>query len=487
VADDEIPNPDLSGFSQPTLWGDLTAGQLYAFAAVIIGEIGHATPPERVPLTILDAMGWDPVIRLAEAASTAPIRDTSIYYVMHKDPGWRALHQAWLEPILPKILGAAAAAYCWGSIPIVMEWKAGPLSARVSSDDGTKERSVRRGIFYRYDDVFDLHPAEAVVRADKETGRRLEELVVGTRTYGADRAFVAVYGREFGRWIGRGARRIAYRAWYRDQMVSLWHGRYLERSVDAPRIGRAPAGKVKVEGTDVQATNILTAALMSLKNGSAASLPSGRDANGNLLWDVSVLDLPDRSDVWEKALNRNDALKLLAYLVPPTTVGAEEATFSGGRIPADVYVEFVQSLANWVASDVITPILRVVHLANGGDPDDAPTCHANDLPRRRQKLLLDVFGMVANVERVLKDGRAVTMAELVGDELLRQLGLPMRSIAEAARAPRAAPGDVPAGSGTPGRPKSASGEREERRENARTEEGEQSVGKRGEGAGQGGT
>jgi hypothetical protein len=184
------------------------------------------------------------------------------------------------------------------------------------------------------------------------------------------------------------------------------------------------------------------------------------------------MQLPDRSDVWEKAFNRYDVRKLTASLVPASTVGMEDATFASARVPATVFVDFVQANARYVAAE-LSKIVAKVHRVNHKTGTPAPEILAYELPQAKRKLLLEVFRTVATVDRQVAEGKTVTLAEMIDDDLITQLGLPKRPVEEAAREKQ----EPPAGGGfPPGRPKDATGEREDRRDSAREPEGEDATG-----------
>lgn len=470
-----VPVVDMSGFEHP-LW--LNAATSVGLAAVTLDQIGPGTRPEHVPWSVIEAMGWDPVIYAGEQAATCTVQTPSLYYVRHDDPAIVAETDEWLRPLLPRLLPMIARAYAYGAVPIVFDWGVEDLAVKVQAPGAEKPRTRNLPGHVHYVDAFDLWPGD--VQLDLDPAGRLRNLVAApNRTYNAGRTHVAVWDRRWGRWIGYGSRRRAYADWYEGLMVTLWRGRYLERSVDPARVGYAPAGVVTINGQEFPATDLMRRALMALKNGSAFTLPAQWDPESNQrMWEATTLELPDRSGVWDAALTRSDARKLIACLVPPSTVGVEDATFAGARIPAQMFVEFVQSIASWTAVQ-LTEIVRKVHRVNyGTDAPGArrkpPEVRAYELPAAKRKLLLEVFRSVVNVERAVGEGKVVTLGEMIDDEILAQLNLPTRPVAEAAREKQAPPQVAPPG--RPGPDRDTTSEREERREAAREPEGEDATG-----------
>ena len=196
---------------------------------------------------------------------------------------------------------------------------------------------------------------------------------------------------------------------------------------------------------------------------------------GQPLWSIELLESPDREDVWERAINRRNAEKLFAYLSPPTPLGVEAAPSSGARVAKDLGVEFVQALANWIAGELTTCVCPV-SAVNFGTKVKPPKVKARKLPQARVKLLKELFVQVSDAEHRLKDAdgseSTYTLAELISPRLLDELEVPHFTPEEVATK-KARP---PAKAGPPGRPRDALGEREARREAARTPEGEEATG-----------
>lgn len=469
VASERAPTPpDLSDFERLSAASSIM--DLQDLAATLVAEGDAEGTLYGLPWEVLLFMGLDPVIYLGEQAATAPVKDPELYFVDHRDPAIKAETEAWLRPLLPAALCAIARSFVFGSMPYVLDWKVGDLAVTLASDAAQPSDLILRDRVH-YVALHELCPAEARLELDAATRENLAALVIGGKRYGPDRAFVSVWDREFGKWNGKGSRARSHKWWRRSIRIDRWEARYLERSVDSPRIGYAPRGDVEIDGVRVKATKVLAAALLALKNGGVASLPS-EFVGDKRQWDVSVLNLPDRSEVWTRAANRFDAMKLFASLAPPSIVGISETTFASGRVTDRLYVELVQSIARFVACE-LTAIVRASHRIVYGDSVRAPEVRAGDLPQSKQKLYLDVFGRIVDVERRIADGRRVTMGEQVKDTLLDLLKIPRVPAEAVARAP-----DDPRrrlGSGS-GKEREPSSEREERREAAREPEGESSSG-----------
>lgn len=459
-----VPRPTMREFAE--FEGTLSPPQALWLAGSALGMVQADTRPDELPFEVLEAMGWHPTIYLGEMLVSWPARDPDLFFVEHKDEEVKSEVEAWLRPLLPSLLPMIARAFFLGVSPLVAEW--GQEDLILQSESGRK-RTLRRHTHYVR--VNDLWPNDVQLELHAKNRRRLIGIRFAGRLYRAgNEAFVPVWDQQFGWWQGKGSRRRCYRPWFDSMAQSVWKNRYLERSVDPPRIGYAPKGKITVNGTEIQTTSLLARAIMALRNGGATVLPGDFDPEANeRIWGIDFLNLPDRSEVWHRALSREDAQMLVATLVPPTAAGLEGETFAGGRVAAGLLTEVIQLLANFVACE-LTKIIRPPHLVAHGLKVPAPVVKANAVPQAMRKLLLDVFRVVADVPRMVEDGKEVTLAEMVDDSLIDQLGLKKIPASKAAREKKepAAP--------PPGREREATSDREERRDSAREPEGEDAVG-----------
>jgi hypothetical protein len=174
-----------------------------------------------------------------------------------------------------------------------------------------------------------------------------------------------------------------------------------------------------------------------------------RDAGGNKRYELDVLDLPDRKDVWHQALNRYDGGILKAYLVPPSLAGIEDLAAAGARILDGMLREFIQDLATFAANN-LTELVGIVHAMNHDE------VLAYEVPAAVRKLYLEVLRLIGAAKREQAPADWVDIPAL-----LDQLGVPLRTTPAQAK-------DATDG-GLPGRPPDMTGQRQERREDARAE------------------
>src|SRR3990172_5015528 len=140
-------------------------------------------------------------------------------------------------------------------------------------------------------------------------------------------------------------------------------------------------------------------------------------------------------------------------------------------------MDAVQRVCDFAAR-TLTRIVNTALRVRYGDAAPIVYVLANDIPKRKLRLVQQVFSAAAGAPQYMPDGRTYTLAELVHPQILDQLGVKARPVEEAAHEP--GPSPVPFGGGPSakpsGRPLEVTSDREERRDDARTVEGEEDTG-----------
>ena len=450
----EEREPDLTPFVRASEGNTgLTRQFTAALEHWVHDQLRQATHPDAVPLRALQAMGSHPVVYLAEQTITGLIRRPNLYYVSHPDKRVVKETEEWLWPLLPAVLSVAARAFAYGSVPVIFNWGVEDLRVQIPRDaePGVRNRTLKEHVHHV--SAHEVWPGAVEVEVENDA---LQAVRFEGRRYGADRAHVFRWDPEFGSWAGQSARRRAWRDYCKSLVVSLLQSRYLERSVDSPRVAWAPPGTQTVDGEEVPNIRHVNQLLMALRGSGAVTFPSTRDAAGNKRYELDILDLPDRKDVWHQALNRYDGGILKAYLVPPSLAGIEDLAAAGARILDGMLREFIQDLAVFAANN-LTELVAIVHAKNH-DPAKvpAPEIMAYEVPAAVRKLYLEVLRLLGAAQ----SGEAP--ADWVDvPALLDQLGVPLRA------APASDNRDARPIQGLPGRPPDMTGDREERRERSR--------------------
>lgn len=432
-------------------------GAVHTLERWVDHQVTAKTRADLIPNYVLRRMGCHPMVYLAEYAITGLARRPNLFHVKTSDDLARAETEEWLWRLLPCLVPQILRAYVYGTCPIVLNWRVGPFMFEGPSKGKSDTRKYTRSEFVYPVSSNDLWLDDVgVVSSD---GRTFEGIEQGDTRYPPGRSMLAIWDRQFGSWIGESARRRAASPWLKSLIFELLQARYLERSVDPPRVIKAPAGTVKdSKGNEISVQKLVRSIFASLRNAGVASLPSELGPDEKPRYDVEVLDLPDRSDVWLHALNRFDEQILTAYLVPPGITGVDMSG-GGARVTENLFGAFLESMLEFVAGE-LTQLVEWCWEKNhttGAPPEVMP----NRLPERQQKLLLEVLKLVGG-DRV---GSVVDVNALAG-----QLDLALLPDSEQRQR---AEGDS---SRPPGRPRDATGEREKRREDAESPEGQEDTG-----------
>lgn len=432
-------------------------------------EVDARVDPSCLPFWALRRMDYNPIVYLAERAIFSLLKPDSFHVVHPADDKARvAENEEYLWTLMRAgLLGAIARAYVYGAIPFLLELERGPFVIRVPSGSSSGMRKKTLPDFWRYSAFHELRPDRVTFEVDRRNRLLTLRDLTTNEVYDAGQARIAVWDRQFGEWQGQGARRRAWPDMAKSLIFDLLQTRYMERTVHAPLVIFAPGEDIKPEGgeADIPVGEYIAMQLETLMGGGYMNLPSDTDEQGKRVYEVTPLTLPERSEVFDRALNRFDARICIAYLVPPAMGAGVEDTLGGGaaRVLKDLFATFVESLMEFVAGE-LTGIVQAIDRLNH-DAREELLCevNANEIPDKVQKLYLDVLGKV---------GEAARLGERVDvDQLLDHLGVPRRP--DSPREGGTTEGSAP---GQPGRPRSPTGEREKRREDAETEQGAEDTG-----------
>jgi len=442
---------------------------LQPMASWVSQVIDAKADPGCLSFLALRGMDTDPIVYLAERSITALIRKPDLFHVKHP-LGNKALvaeAEEWLWPLMLNgpILSILARSFIYGAIPYVLDLGNDEFVVRVPPAQG-ETNSTTRTIpgYWRYVDAHELRPDR--VTFDADASNRLTRLVDVTTglAYDAGRSRIAIWDRQFGEWAGQGARRRAWKPYAKGTIFDMLQAKYLERTVHTPLLIRAPGKDVGPTGEDDMSVGDFIAAQMeTLMGGGYLPLPNDGWKDGRYEYEVVPLELPERSEVFERALNRFDSQVFAAYCVPPAMAQIDDAIGGGAaRVLQQLFSTFVEGLACHAAHE-LSGLVAIVHGLNYDTKKVlAPEVGANEIPDKVQKLYLDVLAKI---------GDAAQLGERVDvDQLLDYMGVPRKD-----GAPKE---PMPAGSGGPGagRPREPMGKREERREDAATPEGQEDTG-----------
>lgn len=442
-------------------------------ASWVSAEVDAKTDPLCLSFATLKRMDTNPMVYLAERALVGLVTKPDNFHIQH--PGGSKTRVAeteeYLWPLMAGgLLSAIARAYVYGSIPYLLELERGEFIIRVPTENPKKGAAPLRkktlNDFWRYTASFELRPDRVTIETDRANRIvRLKDLTTG-EVYDPGQGRVAVWDMQFGEWQGQGARRRAWPETAKSSIFDLLQARYLERTVHSPVVIYAPGEDMKAEGEEepISVGEYISEQLENLMGGGFMNLPNDTDAQGKRLFELQPLTLPERSEVFDRALNRFDARVCVSYLVPPAMGAAVEDTLGGGaaRVLKDLFATFVEGLMGFVARELTQVVQTIDRLNHNARTELLCEVKALEIPDKVQKLYLDVLGKV---------GEAARLGERVDvDKLLNYLNVPVREDSPAEGGAQAEEG------AQPGRPRSPTGDREKRREDAETDQGAEDTG-----------
>lgn len=466
------PAVDLSKFKRTA--GTLMASSYGRFTVALelhtIAQLGYGMDPRTVPVSALQLMNTCPAVYFARRTITGIIRRPDLYTVKHDDPKVVAETEAWLWPLLPRLLSGAVAGFDYGSVVCVLDWERRTMRIEVpTSDDPSKKRNKTLVDHTHFAKAYEVHPDETQWELD--AAGEIVAAQAGTNRYNADRIAPWIWDPELGEVCGQGAKRRAWRSYCEWLINTLLRDKFLERAVDAPKIAYTPSGKTTVDGVEWEIPDYVVNLLMEVRGAGIVPLPGVREdaGKGERKYAVEKLDVnAGAADTFDEALNRNEADIFIAYLVSPTMSGGlDDVGGAASKTLDGMLREHIEDIACYVASG-LTRLVEIVHRANY-DPDKVapPEVAYTDVGKAAaRKTMLAVLQLANQAAR----GEVALRTNMPA--LLDKMGIPLRE-------PPLDPFDPatdPSAGGAPGPGRDPNGDREGRREDAETESGEEDTG-----------
>jgi hypothetical protein len=176
---------------------------------------------------------------------------------------------------------------------------------------------------------------------------------------------------EFGEVFGESRFKPAYPFWYYDKIGYQWRVNSLEKS-GAPHLeGRYPQGSTNIDGTPVNNGQVLLDLLVQLTSTGHVVMPSSRDENGNLLWDIQYREPKNtKSEAFTEFSMYNDRKKLDAIGIMGSIF--EQGSFSDTDAKADLLMAIMEDAINQIEETIGTDIIDYLVSYNFG-PDAVNT------------------------------------------------------------------------------------------------------------------
>jgi len=167
------------------------------------------------------------------------------------------------------------------------------------------------------------------------------------------KALLFTHNLESGNYYGISAQEPIYPFWYDANINRQFHMRWLERKGTGIFKGIYPVGNSPVDGTDTDNQDVMLDLLDGIMEGTAVSLPSGRDESGNLQWDISILDSEDKTDPFIERAKYLDETILRGLVIP-------EKALTQGEVGARASIEAFQDLFINRKQDILDQIVDTI-------------------------------------------------------------------------------------------------------------------------------
>ncbi len=245
-----------------------------------------------------------------------------------------------------------------------------------------------------------------------KNGQQATEVVaVKAQKIDAQYAFWYSFMKEDGNFEGQKLLKGAYMPWFFSQVIHLYVNRYFYRFSTPLAVGQAPAGYVEgSDGQKVEAQEVMISILKEIRNNSSVSLPSERDEEGNLIWDIKYLEAQMRGYDFESYLKRLDKEMARALFLPDLVFEAGKVgSYKLGELHKDTFLMLLNAIANDMKGHVDQYISKQFVENNFGPGVEVPTFHSEKQGTLSTPIIVDLISEMvkngkidANIEEIAK-------------------------------------------------------------------------------------
>lgn len=212
-------------------------------------------------------------------------------------------------------------------------------------------------------------------------------------------AFWYTFMQENGDFTGQKLLKGAYMPWFFSQVIHLYINRYFYRFSTPLAKGFAPAGfsKNSETGEAVSNQDAMLGILQAIRNNSSVTLPSERDENGNLLWNIEYLESQMRGYDFESYLKRLDREMARALFVPDLLFEAGRVgSYKLGELHKDTYLMLLNALMNDLKQHIDKYISRQFIEYNFGANEEVPVFRFEKQGTFSTPVIMEMIKQMAN-------------------------------------------------------------------------------------------
>lgn len=266
-----------------------------------------------------------------------------------EDEEAKLITEAAFKPIWNKLITEALEILDFGWKPAEVLWKSGKLNYK-------KEESLEtfEGLLLKAPKGLDPETVQLLIHEGTGNLRGFRQFGV-TEDVLIEENKVIVYTHilSSGQYYGTSALEPAYPYWFDANLNRQFHMRWLERKGVGIFKGLYPIGETEVEGSQVDNQDIMLELLSSVIEGRVVALPSKRDDNGNLLWDIAFLNDEDKTDPFINRAKYIDESILRALIIPEKALTQGEI---GARASVEAYQDVFLSRKESLLDDIVATV-----------------------------------------------------------------------------------------------------------------------------------
>ncbi len=406
--------------------------------------------PRAVDTRIRLLMRLDPDIGFGLALLRAPILNLQ-WTIESKDPLIRAFVESVMRPCYRSLAMGGSNAITFGVQAVEKVWSAENRVVEVEpqGDTSEPEQILRPNAWiYKRFKAIDPRTYQILIDEEEDDWAGIEQTVFttggrrkvkgSTVTVGRDRLFLWPYRSEdvFGDPRGFSQLDHAYEPWWFGAATELFANRYFERKADPPVKARARRS-IRRGGKDEDGFKYMQSQILAIKSGGAFVLPDDRDSKTNqYVFDAEYMTDDKRGDMFQMRLDRLSIRKLRALLIVDDAAVSPDG--GGSLAKAQQRAELLGDtldclLCEWlelVNAQIIDDLVRFNFGAEAVKSSGTRMVAAG-ISKGQRDLLKEVFSGIVQTEAIMETGKRAKLIERVdGIEIMKGLGLPMKSAAE---------------------------------------------------------
>jgi hypothetical protein len=410
--------PDLKRYARSgaMAYGPLVAGGRWRDLA----WLGPYTP-EWVPDYIRMRMRRDAQIQLASVAVKAPFYGNTYRLEGGRPEVRAACHKEIIDqPWFKRLVGSVMNSLDFGRQGLELVWSIRDIHVDPDGEGPMPSKVLRRA--YVFDKPRDLHPERTSILVDTEMGD-FAALDFDGNIIPSEKAVLAVHRQEFGDPLGMSLLDGAYNPWFWGNQVYVFWMRHLEIKGDPPLVGTAPPEPNWTPDDDLDdqdpddPVREMALLMAQLRSSGSVVLPAIFDEKTSQpLYTIREMDLSERGDLFLRAVQHMNDMKMRSWLVPERIVTQDSTlgSFAMQQGMLDVFFSNLQSIQDdlilpTLQAQVVNPFVR----ANWGRATAIPTLRAGAMSKVNKQLLADIVMRVIDQPRRTPDGREYQGGQIV--------------------------------------------------------------------------